>query len=379
MNQICLPEIYVADGIGIVLICCVALSWKSLQKTKENKEILQMIFCTFFSCAADIISFSVDGKSGSFFRMLNYFSNIWLYIANPVMESLWVRTLCRHINGYISHFQNFLINTVMAICVILVIVNFMFPVLFNIDQNNVYTRETLYWFFNATAVFFMIDSLAIYGVGKFRGGVMKFFPVVQFIVPVILGILTQGFFYGISVIWPSVSICVTCLILSLQNQNLITDKLTGLFNRFYLDNLKDQLVGKKAITVMMLDMNGFKKINDTFGHSEGDKALVAMGEILSESVGNKGSAIRYAGDEFVVVINTDKEEIGKNVENAIYSNVKKYNDKAKNFYKLSVSIGSGIFDFNYNSLDYVLQVVDDKMYKNKKNFYHKSGIEYRRN
>ncbi len=378
MNQICLPEIYVADGLGILLIFCVFSGWKSLQQSRENKKIFQMMLCTFLSCVADIVSFSVDGKNSSFFRMLNYVSNLWLYIANPIMEVLWVKTLARHINGYVSRLQNILIKTIIFICIILIIVNFVSPVLFTIDEKNIYSRKPFYWLFNIFAIIFMLDSLIIYAVGKIRGGVMKFFPVAQFLTPVIFGILAQGFFYGITTVWPSVAICVTCLILSLQNQNLITDKLTGLFNRFYLDRLKDQLVGKKAVTVMMLDMNGFKRINDTFGHSEGDNALVAMGQILSESVGNKGAAIRYAGDEFVIVINTDKEDIGKAVENLIYKNVDAYNEKSKNFYKLSVSIGSGIFDFSYNSLDYVLQVVDERMYTNKKNFYQKDNIQYRK-
>lgn len=378
MNQICLPEIYMADGLGILLVFCVFSGWKNLQQTKENKKLFQMLLCVFLSCAADIVSFSVDGKRGSFFRMLNYVSNLWLYIANPIMEVLWVKTLARHINGYVSRLQNLLIKIIFSICIVLIIVNFISPVLFSIDKNNVYSRGPLYWIFNIFALIFMLDSLIIYVLGKNRDGVMKFFPVAQSIVPVIFGIFAQGFFYGITAIWPSVAICVACLVLGLQNQNLITDKLTGLFNRFYLDRLKEQLAGKKAVTVMMLDMNGFKRINDTFGHSEGDNVLAAMGQILNDSVGNKGVAIRYAGDEFVVVINTDKENIGKGVEKLIYKNLDAYNRKSKNFYKLSVSIGSGIFDFSYNSLDYVLHIVDDRMYTNKKNFYQQNDIRYRK-
>lgn len=378
MSQICLPEIYVADGLGILLMICVFLGRRSLKRPKENTKISQMMLCIFFSCAADIISFTVDGRKGEFFRMLNYVSNLYLYLANPIMEALWVKTLSNHINGYIPPIQDFFIKFVLSVCAALVVLNFFTPVLFTIDVDNVYSRKSLYWVFNVFAMFFMIDSLLIYGIGKIQGGVMKFFPVAHFMLPVILGIFAQWCFYGITTVWPSVAICVTCLIISLQNQNLITDKLTGLFNRFYLDQLKDQLVGRKAVTVMMLDMNGFKRINDTFGHSEGDKALVAMGRILSESVGNKGAVIRYAGDEFVVIINTARENIGNAIERAIYSNVEKYNEKSRNFYKLSVSIGSGIFDFNYNSLDYVLQVVDDNMYESKKDFYKQRGLEYRR-
>lgn len=374
MSQICLPEIYAADGFGIILILCVFSGWKSLRQSRE-KKILQMMLCVFISCAADIVSFSVDGKTGSFFRMLNYVSNLWLYIANPVMEVLWVKTLALHINGYVSRLQNILIKIIIFLCAVLIVMNFFSPVLFSIDEHNVYSRGPFFWLFNIFAVVFILDSLVIYVLGKINGSVMKFFPVALFLVPVVFGIFAQGFFYGIAAIWPSVSICVVCLILGLQNHNLITDKLTGLFNRFYLDRLKEQLVGKKAVTVMMLDMNGFKRINDTFGHSEGDNALVAIGQILREAVGNKGAVLRYAGDEFVIVINSDKEDGGKNVEKLIHKKVDEYNRKSKKFYKISVSIGRGIFDFSYNSLDYVLHVVDEQMYANKKSFYQQKGIQ----
>ena len=373
MDHICLPEIYAADGFGIILIFCVFSGWKSLHQGRD-KKILHMMLCIFLSCTADIVSFSVDGKPGSFFWLLNYVSNLWLYIANPVMEVLWMKTIALHINGYVSRFQEILIKVIIFFCMVLVIMNFISPVLFSIDENNVYIRGPFYWLFNIFAVFFILDSLVIYALGKIHGGRMKFFPVALFLAPVVFGIFVQGFFYGITAVWPSVSICVASIVLSLQNQNLITDRLTGLFNRFYLDRLKEQLSGKKAVTVMMLDMNGFKKINDTFGHSEGDNVLVTVGQILKKSVGNKGVAIRYAGDEFVILVNSEKEEAGKNVEELIYRNLDDYNRNSRNFYKLSVSIGRGIFNFSYNSLDYVLHMVDEQMYTNKKNFYQQKNV-----
>lgn len=63
--------------------------------------------------------------------------------------------------------------------------------------------------------------------------------------------------------------------LALQNENIFIDKLTGLYNRYYLDKISGKLKRKRKITMMMLDMNDFKSINDNFGHSQGDDALVS--------------------------------------------------------------------------------------------------------
>ena len=129
---------------------------------------------------------------------------------------------------------------------------------------------------------------------------------------------------------------------------------------------------------MMIDMNGFKGINDNFGHSEGDDALVSMADVLNETIGARGTVIRYAGDEFVVVLNTDRENECDECRIQIKENLNKFNSKNKKKYKLSASIGLGIFNMRKNSVDEIMEIIDARMYEDKKSYYESTGHDRRR-
>lgn len=60
---------------------------------------------------------------------------------------------------------------------------------------------------------------------------------------------------------------------------------------------------------IMIDLNGFKAINDTYGHAEGDTALILAAGLLKNAFGEYGVVTRYAGDEFVVILNTADEQL----------------------------------------------------------------------
>jgi diguanylate cyclase (GGDEF)-like protein len=145
-----------------------------------------------------------------------------------------------------------------------------------------------------------------------------------------------------------------------------------------LDRISGTLKRKGKIALMMLDMNGFKSINDTLGHSQGDDALFTMAEILRESVGSHGTAVRYAGDEFVVVLNTDQEDVVESYRDRIKQNLIDFNKKRIKQYKMSVSIGMGIFDLNKSSFDHILEIIDNRMYEDKKTYYGSEKHDRRR-
>ncbi|RMB55780.1 diguanylate cyclase (GGDEF)-like protein [Sphingomonas sp. PP-CE-3A-406] len=95
-----------------------------------------------------------------------------------------------------------------------------------------------------------------------------------------------------------------------RGQNLLLDQmerdwLTGAFNRAGLDRIVRTFVGGHAprtLTVMMLDLDRFKMLNDTFGHAAGDAALRTFAEIAHEALGRQGHLVRWGGDEFVCVL-----------------------------------------------------------------------------
>lgn len=95
-----------------------------------------------------------------------------------------------------------------------------------------------------------------------------------------------------------------------RGQNLLLDQmerdwLTGAFNRAGLDRIAQTFTGRLAprtLTLMMLDLDRFKTLNDTFGHAAGDAALRTFAEITQEALGRQGYLVRWGGDEFVCVL-----------------------------------------------------------------------------
>ncbi|MBQ5463054.1 MAG: GGDEF domain-containing protein [Fibrobacter sp.] len=371
MYENSLLEIYIADMLGVFLILGAVFSgaWKLQKKNKEDKLLVGIMVVIVSACIADASSFAVDGRPGGFFRVLGYVSNFILFFANLLIGPLWIMLISRHIYGTISKFQRCFVLCVSGFVLVLLLVNFFYPIIFKLNESNVYSRGPLFMVNNVMELAFLIDGIIIYGIGRARSGGIKFFPVWQFVWPVCVCVCLQNSFYGISTVWVGIAVGFTSIMLALQNENIFIDKLTRLFNRYYLDKISNEMRHRKKIAVMMLDMNGFKSINDNFGHSEGDDALFTMAELLLGSVGSHGTVIRYAGDEFVIVLNTDNEEVAESYRERIKLNLAKFNAAQLKKYKLSVSIGLGIFDLNESSFDEMLEIIDKRMYEDKRLFY----------
>ena len=149
-----------------------------------------------------------------------------------------------------------------------------------------------------------------------------------------------------------------------------TDDLTGVLNRNGFYAMIDQIMefsNISELTVISMDMCDFKKINDTYGHAEGDEALKAVGEIIRNSVSHREIAARIGGDEFLIVL--FKENQKQRTEEIIAS----INEKAAAFnvanekdYKLIFSIGVCSEAVGEHALDYFLREADQKMYAHKK-------------
>jgi diguanylate cyclase (GGDEF)-like protein len=87
----------------------------------------------------------------------------------------------------------------------------------------------------------------------------------------------------------------------------ITDDLTGLFNRRFLNAslIKKVAAARRSntrLSLLMIDVDHFKRFNDTYGHPEGDQVLIALGRLLSQILREEDIACRYGGEEFVVIL-----------------------------------------------------------------------------
>ena len=116
------------------------------------------------------------------------------------------------------------------------------------------------------------------------------------------------------------------------SQLATTDMLTGLLNRQGLNEKIEQVYGanntenrNNECTVMYIDLDNFKYYNDTFGHDIGDYVLCGFSDIIKNFCNNNGFAIRYGGDEFILVINSVHREKIDELARLIYSNIDEVN------------------------------------------------------
>ena len=151
----------------------------------------------------------------------------------------------------------------------------------------------------------------------------------------------------------------------------LTDELTGLYNRrrFFIlaeQYLKVAIREKKRAFLLFIDMDDLKWINDHYGHNEGDQALIALANILKKTFRESDIVARIGGDEFVALVEST-DEASKILITRLYENIRDYNAKVSQDYKLSVSVGAAQFDPEYPiSIDRLLSKADALMYAQKR-------------
>ncbi len=159
-----------------------------------------------------------------------------------------------------------------------------------------------------------------------------------------------------------------------QDRAVSRDFLTGMNNRNelyrYMMRFYERPVDLTSdLNMIFIDINKFKSINDTYGHSMGDKALIAMSNCLKRSAFSKNCFLsRYAGDEFVVVIKEDRENTVKKFIENLTQNIENTNQNCKDPYKLSAAIGYVPYSEEYTTIKDFINAADANMYNVKKNF-----------
>ncbi len=141
------------------------------------------------------------------------------------------------------------------------------------------------------------------------------------------------------------------------------DALTGLPNRTLLNKQFHKLQSEnRPFALLYLDLDNFKKINDSFGHSYGDKMLIAVGKRIQQSLTvYRGVAARYSGDEFIIFLQSDsKKEIAEYATGLLKSIALPYPINNNNF-KITSSLGIARFPHDARHIEKLLSYADNSM------------------
>ncbi|WP_270942183.1 diguanylate cyclase [Romboutsia lituseburensis] len=170
------------------------------------------------------------------------------------------------------------------------------------------------------------------------------------------------------------------ILISRINANIIlkksnfTDVMTNLYNRKYLDYYmkknKKHIVNNN-ISVILTDIDYFKKYNDYYGHIKGDKVIKEVANSIIENIKNYGIAIRYGGEEIVIVLPNTNIDEAKIIANKIQSSISEKNIEHKHSNvsdKLTISMGvySKVYLYNDNIYS-IIDNADKALYKAKSN------------
>lgn len=139
------------------------------------------------------------------------------------------------------------------------------------------------------------------------------------------------------------------------------DGLTGIYNRKFF-NERFNYKFSKRFSLVILDIDNFKSINDTYGHAFGDEVIQGIAQILKDTIGKQGEVFRYGGEEFAVILDTDKIEAVKECTECIRSGVE--SKEWSNDTTITVSIGVSLKEFTKEK---TFEVADNNLYISKNN------------
>lgn len=155
-------------------------------------------------------------------------------------------------------------------------------------------------------------------------------------------------------------------------EEVTTDELTKLKNYRYIineaykltDNIKDKY---KCLSVMMIDIDSFKKYNDTYGHMEGNKALKMVSSVLIDSTRDKDVVARYGGEEFLVILNDVSVKDAYRIAERIRKNIGRISINSVSIKKrITVSIGVSGYPEHGTDMSELIKKADTALYKAKK-------------
>ena len=364
-------SVLTANIISILLIGTLYLANRQKAEYDRDMRLLQQMMVTIgIANISDCCVYYLAGSSNIVIKVLVFLSGSGLFLGNVMIGYLWAKFIMVHMNIPFSDIRRNIYRTIGLISIVLLVINIFYPLVFSVSDGR-YQRGFAYIIFLLFAAFYILDSLYLYVKRVKKNGSLKLFPVHIFLIPVILGVVIQAFFVEIAITWTSIAISVAGIMTALKNEIIFTDCLTGLYNREYLEFLHKRACNKKDCWVsgIMIDLNGFKQINDNYGHAEGDLALCIVADLLLKSFSEYGVVTRYAGDEFVIMLNTTDDQLIQKIIKSAKKNFVTENEKNDKPYQLSASMGYAITNLSNEIIDDFMNRIDEQMYQDKMKYY----------
>ena len=363
-------------GDVICLIMLLFISNASRRHTKillAERYFLEMSLATAILLISDIIWPLVNGVTLPGFRLLNIVINLVYMVLTGFIGFLWIIYVDFKVRRRLDSSHNkrvIMFSIPMLVLLVLTLTSPKTHILFYIDENNCYRRGKLMWIRICVMILYVLWAAVLTLVGikrqKTKQKKYEMRALLQFTFFPLIGIFMQQFYLNLPFTAVGISLSVLLVFINVQNKQISIDTLTGINNRrqlaLYIDSELSASSKKGELYYLIMDVDKFKSINDTYGHLEGDNALIKIASLLNSLCEKQNDFVaRYGGDEFVVVCRRRNEFEVESLKNEILNAVFQMNSEGELPYMLSLSIGSAKFDIT-KSNDEIFAEADKKLY-----------------
>lgn len=317
---------------------------------KVIKQLFLLLYLIIGIC-------SLTEWTGVFLQKLDYNTRILHIIAKTI--DLSFAPLIGVLSALIiSRFKPLkIIILILVLNVILECTSALFGFIFYIDANNVYHRMQFYWIYIFTysigAAYFVVSAILSMKNYQYNG---NFFPFIIMIFS-FSSLVEQTFWSWLKLSW--ITMAMTGMMIYIFYSDMIqnTDALTSLVNRRGYENRLNSL--QKESFIIEMDVDNFKKVNDTYGHHYGDFCLNVIGNCIRKIYASYGKCYRIGGDEFCVITDKKVKDI-EALNSSFFAMLEK--ERAVDSRIPKVSLGFVHFNPENSSVEGSIKEVDRMMY-----------------
>ena len=365
---------------SIILVAIIAVRTRGISQMVAQRNFTMALYTLIVFFASDTLWILIENGTLPF-------SRFWL-LATKDVYFFFTSLMCFAWFVYFEYLQNSpLVKSKMhmkysslfvTVQLVLIIINKFTGILYFVNDNNEYKRGPMFLSLYVLSYIYVIFTCGRAFFGFFRAknknSKITLFKLASFPILPAIGGLVQFAYPRLPMVCGTLSITVLLLYLDWTTQLISVDPLTGLNNRKQLINAYDHLIKNNGsddvpVYLLMIDANKFKQINDTYGHIEGDAALVRIADSLRKGcvpLKRRASIARYGGDEFVIVAKAESDDVINDLVTRIREELKNLNDMAKSPYEVTVSIGiAKTGDREVLPLEELAARADEKLYEEK--------------
>lgn len=358
----------------IILFLIMFLDIRRKEATKDQKLYFLFILDATLFCIADMLNYILSGNMGGAVKPLLYIINTIYFSASVLASYIWYLYVLAKL-GYHKGRRHIIRYLMMIPFCLFLVISSLSPVLgwiFTITDENTYQRGSALWIHWICAWGYIVIPTVLTLIHiikeKDKNQRKQIYPLFIFALFPVIASIVQIFIPSSSLIQVGMVLSSVIVYIKVQDRHVLTDTLTGLYNRSYFDRYlteKVKLVSKDApIFLLMMDIDDLKGVNSIMGRGRGDEILKSLAYVIQKTSQKypKTAIARYDNDEFAMFGYGYELEGIKEIIKNIEDGIKEVNLNSS--YSIDVSIGyiKGTKE-SFVSVDQMIDLADLEMHK----------------